>query len=243
MALATNEIRDALKSNNRTLIAQTYSAVFGKPIDRNCGSCISDARIALQSRVNELERESAPIILYVGVYEDKNPERQDELEECLYQNQNNPHISKVVEVRDRRPTFQNLFDLFDENAINVIVNSDIFFTETIQLAKLIKPNQAFALCRYDWNGNGHAKFINRYDAQDAWVFRGKIKKKIYADFHLGIPGCDNRLAYELKKAGYLVTNPSLSIHALHYHTSQVRHYNSKTPAVAQPYHFVHPCAL
>lgn len=133
--------------------------------------------------------------------------------------------------------------MFEDDAVNVIVNSDIFFDETINLARIIKPNQCYALTRYDWNGNGHARFLNRADSQDAWIFRGRIKKEMYSDFCLGVPGCDNRIAYEIKKAGYIILNPSKSIHALHYHASGERSYTSKTEPVAKPYHFVPPCAL
>lgn len=240
--LSANEIRQALKGDRDT-IANTYQQLTGKEIDRKCGDCISDARIYLNTMLRELEREGSPVHLYVSVYTVADQKRQSELEECLYQNQNNPHISKLIEVRDKRPTFQDFFNLFSDDAVNIIVNSDIFFDETIQLAKFIRPNQCYALTRYDWNGNGHARFLNRSDSQDAWIFRGKIKKQMFADFCLGVPGCDNRIAYEIKKAGYQIINPSRTIHALHYHDSGVRSYTVKTPAVPQPYYFVNPCAL
>lgn len=191
-----------------------------------------------------LDALNTPIVLFVSVYKDQNPTRNLELEECLWQNKNNPHISEVVEIKDKRPTYQDFFSLFRDDVVNVICNSDIFFDETIALAKTMATNRCYALTRYDWNGNGKATFLNRYDSQDAWIFRGRIKgKKMFADYHLGIPGCDNRIAYEIKKAGYVITNPSVSIHALHYHPSEVRNYNALTEKVPEPYHFIQPCSL
>lgn len=240
--LSAHEIQEVLRSGDVNQIAEAHKEVTGKEINRHCGSCITDAQKVLRTYLNTLEREKTPIVVYVNVYEASTEERKKELDECLWQNKNNPHISKVVELTGR-PTYQDYFNLFEEDKVNVIVNSDIFFDETAQLLKGIKSYQCYALTRYDWNGNGHATFMNRSDSQDAWVFRGKVKKIQYADFPLGVPGCDNRIAHEIKKAGYQLTNPSKSIHALHYHTSQVRNYTSQTPAIPQPYHYVQPCAL
>lgn len=240
--LGAIQIKDALQSNDLNRIANTYFEVFGTHIDRSCGDCFTDAKKRLRVKLNEIDRDKSPIHIYIGVYRDANQTRNAELQECLWQNQNNPFVNKVIEVKER-PTYQDLFNLFSEDAINIIVNSDIFFDKTLGLVKGIKPNQCYALSRWDWNGNGTAKMHNRIDSQDAWVFRGKVKKPMFADFYLGIPGCDNRIAYEIKKAGYLVLNPSKSIHALHYHSSAIRHYNSKTTAVPEPYAYVAPCAL
>lgn len=240
--LSANDIREAVSSNDTARITAVYSQLFPDTIDWRCGDCISDAKSRLQIKANQLDREHTPVIIYINVYSEKNPKRQKELDECLWQHHNSPFVNKVVEIKGR-PTYNEFFEMFDKDAINVIVNSDIFFDETLRLVKQIKPNQCYALTRYDWNGNGHARFFSRIDSQDAWIFRGRLKKQVYGDFCLGVPGCDNRIAYELKKVGYQVINPSLSIHALHYHTSSLRHYDSKTPVVPQPYHFVRPQGL
>lgn len=241
--MLAHEITEAIQSNNRSRIAEVYKQVFGTELNKTCGDCIRDAKIQLQIKCNEIERESSPIFVYVSVYHDRNPVRQAELDECLHQNRINPHIEKVVELTGNRPTYNDFFQLFRDDAVNIIINSDIFFTHSVQLAKRIKANQCFALCRWDWNGNGKAKFLNRYDSQDAWIFRGRLKRNINAGFCLGIPGCDNRIAYEIRKAGYQILNPSATIHALHYHASGVRSYTDKTEAVPQPYHFITPSSL
>jgi hypothetical protein len=96
------------------------------------------------------------------------------------------------------------------NDINVFTNSDVYFTD-LSLLHLIKPNQCYAITRDD--------MINHKDAvgsQDAWVFRGVVKE-VFADFYMGLYGCDNRIAYEIKSAGYEIINPALSINLVHLH--------------------------
>jgi len=48
-----------------------------------------------------------------------------------------------------------------------------------------------------------------------------------ANFTQGVPGCDNKIAYLLQEAGYVVTNPSTTIKTYHLHLSGIRHYNAK----------------
>lgn len=198
--LSANEIRAVIRGNDKQQLTQVYSQFFTDTINFSCGDCINDAKKRLEIKANELDRLHSDIIVYVNVYKAKEEKRNLELEECLWQNQNNPLISKVVEVKDKRPTYNEFFEMFDKEAVNIIINSDIFFNESIKAVKGIKDNQCFALTRWDWNGNGHAKFLNRIDSQDAWAFRGRLRKNIEANFCLGVPGCDNRIAYLLKKS-------------------------------------------
>lgn len=54
-----------------------------------------------------------------------------------------------------------------------------------------------------------------------------------------VHNCDNRIAYEIKKAGYNISNPSRTIHTWHLHNSGVRGYNpairNEDTVVSQPY--------
>ncbi|WPT11388.1 hypothetical protein PSENEW3n2_00000826 [Picochlorum sp. SENEW3] len=59
---------------------------------------------------------------------------------------------------------------------------------------------------------------------------------------LGKPGIDNRLAYELLKAGYQVSNPSKSITSWHVHGTNIRDY-SHLDVVPPPYAIVYPTTL
>ena len=63
-------------------------------------------------------------------------------------------------------------------------------------------------------------------SQDASIFQPPLPE-FPCDWHLGLPGCDNRLAYEAKQAGLVLENPARSLRALHLHLSQVRHYGQR----------------
>lgn len=179
-----SDIRNVLKSSDSNKIADLYNSLSGRTLDRNCGACIADAKIYLQSRILELERENSPIHVYL-----LSPS-----EESIWQNQNNPAINKLVIVES---TVQ-AFGLFGPEVVNVIAK-DSFFDTTLSKAKQIKPYQAYALDCYGWNGNGHAQLIKGNTC--AWVFRGKLRRQI-TDLS------------ELSKTGYVISNPFDIIHAL-----------------------------
>jgi len=57
----------------------------------------------------------------------------------------------------------------------------------------------------------------RVDSQDAWIFKAPITNETIIDlanFFLGIPRCDNRIAEIFHSSGYRVINPAYSIHAI-----------------------------
>ena len=74
-------------------------------------------------------------------------------------------------------------------------------------------------------------------SQDAWIFTPPIPKKICADFTLGCPGCDNRIAAEFNKAGWILSNPSKLIKCYHLHISAIRNYGDAVsgPHISIPY--------
>lgn len=187
--------------------------------------------------------------LFINYYKDSNPERQKELDYCLNMNLNNPLLDKICALSEYdvpgaetilfrdRPTFNDFFSLANERAepgdISIIANTDIYFENSLRYILQMGENEAFALSRTD---------NLSWDSQDAWIFRGPIKK-MDADFFMGRGGCDNRLAYEMARAGYKVSNPALTIKAIHLHASQVRHYNEHTEKVRRPYLLVPPAHL
>lgn len=176
--------------------------------------------------------------LFFNFYKDN--ARQHEIDYCLKQNEK--VFDRVVIVQGR-PTFSQLFELTKQypNDINCFCNSDIFFTE-IESLKSIKENECYALARWDLKGN-MPYFINRVDSQDAWVFKGVVNN-VEANFTMGKWGCDNRLAYEIQKAGYKVTNPSLSIKTIHVHAIDNRnHKRTEQNTIPPPYLTIKPSFL
>lgn len=241
---------------NRQLLKTLSFELCNYSMNLNCGACISEAVMLLsnwlreqgqdnnyKSRALKGEFELKQINLFVQVYECGDEERQKELDTCLNINKslniNGVPYFNVIELKDRL-TFKQMFELTQEypNHINIIANSDIYFDETILAVRWMQPKDCYALSRWDYF-NGTAKLFNRKDSQDVWVFNGSVSPTI-GDYYLGIPGCDNKIAWELKQLGFHVTNPSKSIHSIHLHNTQYRTYNQQTKRVPEPYHFIHP---
>lgn len=196
-------------------------------------------------------------ILFTSFYQDPNPVRQKELELCIVMNSRNKFIDKIyiflegskkdfpvlfhdkIEVIESpRPTYRTFFNFVNTivgpNDISIIANTDIFFDDTIkQVVPSSMDHKCLALSRYHYTQAGEMILHNEKFSQDTWIFKGEIKPIDYCDFHLGIRGCDNRIAYEIHKAGYTMKNPALSIRTIHYHISESRNYDLK--AVPKPY--------
>ncbi len=143
-----------------------------------------------------------------------------------------------------------MFELSQESGMNdvcVIANSDVFFTRRalLQIGVSHTADQCYCLTRWDLHPE-----IKLYDvncSQDAWVFRGPPRLNVACDFPLGgaRPGCDNKIAYELRAAGYTVLNPSKSIkmyhaHAIEKHDRVSAHEGNRLP---RPYLGIHPHEL
>lgn len=176
--------------------------------------------------------------------------RAAELAECLHRNLKNPQIDEIcvlleksapplprsakvrVEQISERPTYRDYFDWINRVAsavdISIIANSDIFFDSQIGFFRTwqMAPRVAFALARWE-AGSGTTSFLNdRNDSQDAWIFRGQVGE-VNANFGVGIPRCDNRIAKELQLSGYQVDNPSFSIRAFHLHAGKRDEYSTE----------------
>lgn len=105
----------------------------------------------------------------------------------------------------------------------IIANADIFFDHTLgRLDGYDLAGRLLCLSRWDLN-DGSWRLFEFADSQDAWIFRTPVPE-FNCDFHLGFPGCDNRLAWEAERAGLAVSNPSRSIRAYHLHASGIRRY-------------------
>jgi GR25 family glycosyltransferase involved in LPS biosynthesis len=141
---------------------------------------------------------------------------------------------------DNQPKFKDFFNLINfytnDNDINIILNSDCYIDEenlNIVINRL-DENDAFLLSRWDILSFRPFKSIHFDDinkdssgcSQDMWIFKGKSKDDLNGNFEMGRAGCDNAIAYEFDKAGYIVSNPSLSIKIYHCHLSEIRTYGN-----------------
>lgn len=191
------------------------------------------------------------INLYISLY---NSYRNKELLHCLNKNLKNKYIDQIfvlneglklnntdiVEVKiNKKPIYNDFFKIINkftsENDINIIANSDIYFDDSIKSVELIKNENCYALTRWNITKRG-LSFENCIGSQDVWIFKGEIKN-INGNIKLGVPGCDNRIAYEIAQAGYQLLNPSKEIIIYHYHYMQ-KTYNHNTEKIEPPYKFI-----
>jgi len=176
--------------------------------------------------------------------------RQKEYDYCLLKNMNAGFdaIYLLVEEKDyeiafsygvnvikleSRPTFQDFFRFISKKefteSINVVSNADIYLDNCMEIDRFYEnraPNKqqtCLALTRWDWSPTRGADLFNRVDSQDVWIVYGnKFCEKVDANFCMGVAGCDNRLAYQLQEAGYILYNPSKTIKTFHYHDTKLR---------------------
>jgi hypothetical protein len=136
-------------------------------------------------------------------------------------------VAEVVRYPSDRLTYQQFFDYANKNlpkhSIAAIANADIACDRTIyELEKFVTEKICVCLGRYDKTPSGAWKLTKKNDTQDLWAFRVPIKKLVETpNFYLGVPGCDNHIAYILSKS-YGLKNPSKKIIAKHLHTSGIR---------------------
>jgi len=191
------------------------------------------------------------MILLTGFYNDPDPHRRGELLECIKRNAANEWIDEVrVFIEDetapeeisadqpklkliplgRRVTFRFLFDYANENLKGqtvMVANADIFFDESLRRLNGYDLNsKLLCLSRWDVQANGATVFFEHPSSQDAWIFRAPIPE-MNCDFHLGLPACDNRLAWEAEQAGLQISNPARTLHANHLHMSGIHRYHER----------------
>ena len=160
-----------------------------------------------------------------------------------------------VVIMDSRPNFRDFFDFMSayefRDSVNIIANTDIFFLNMQQIDKhlhlLQSGKSCFALTRWDYHHNRPSNLFETNDSQDTWIFNGNQRVNLIenCEYPMGKLGCDNRLAYEIEKAGFIVTNPSRTIQTFHLHDVPVRTYNANDPSakVPKPYLLLEPTKI
>jgi len=139
-----------------------------------------------------------------------------------------------------RQTFGSIFrSTQGEGDAVAVCNNDISFTqEAVDIINNDDMENKF-LCLTRWD-NGQLKMpaTSRKFSQDAWVFKYPSMNKQMIDasqFYFGLPGCDNRIAFNAVVSGMNVLNPCEIVRIDHHHESDERNYerNSRgTPAKA-----------
>jgi hypothetical protein len=195
------------------------------------------------------------MILLTGLYHDPDAGRRAELRECLRRNAENVLINEIhlfsedavaaeslqsdpvmslnkirLVPHGRRLTFRDLFD-YSNRALGgqgvIAANADIFFDDSLALLDGYDlRGRLLCLSRWDVQADGSASFFEHPASQDAWIFRAPVSA-FSCSFPLGVPGCENRLAWEAQRSGLKLANPGRSIKANHLHLSQVRNYTER----------------
>lgn len=190
------------------------------------------------------------INLFSGYFKSSDNHRAKELDLCLQKNRANKHFDNVF-LFTNRISYQEFFDQTKNypNDINILANGDIYFDDSIKHTLNMRPRDCYALTRWELVKTEVISFEDRHregmaqarHSQDAWIFRGAVSN-VFGGFDLGIPGCDNRIAHEIYSAGYNISNPSLTIKAIHVHGSDKRSY-PEGQNIPRPYKWIEQTRL
>ena len=213
---------------------------------------------------------SAGIIVFMPYYKSKSPERQEEFIYCLKKNIACESIEKLYLLIDdghvpeisshkieiisfkERPTYKRWIELTEEiclGKISVLANTDIHFDKSVLLLReLFKADlHAFvALSRYEKEGDSQTLHKNPHWSQDVWAVHGDYafseRLKTSLDIPLGIPRCDNKIAYLFAIHGSKIYNPCNQVKTVHAHETQLRSYSKKGDAsILGGTAWVYPC--
>ena len=194
------------------------------------------------------------INLFSTFFKCSDKKRQKELDYCHEKNKANPLID-AIKLFDGRPHYSDFFKETEKypDDINILANADIYFNQTIEYLKYLQQGQAFAITRWEEVDGKIIKFEQRnaYNrqaqakhSQDVWVFKG-IAKVPGGNFYIGVPGCDNRIAWEMSRR-YQVFNPCETVQCVHYHKDAKREYNipgDSIKQIPQPWKWIEPCGI
>jgi len=182
-------------------------------------------------------------LLFTSFFDPKDEGRKRELLQVLKNNLDHKEIDlvtvlteteipithpKLKVIDSNRPTYQDFIDEANREAsdddIVVIANSDIYFDETVNWPhSLPMQRTCLALSRWDVYPNGTKRLFAYEHSQDTWIFKGRIDIDGCA-YYMGLPGCDNRFAFDVTKQGYRVRNTAKDIVTYHLHNTNVRSY-------------------
>ncbi|MEM6300140.1 MAG: exostosin family protein [Pseudomonadota bacterium] len=214
------------------------------------------------------------ITLTTCFYPIAEPDRHREIVRCWHENVNNPLIDRIalfceggeypllqhekvsIVDFDGRVTYadwiQYCFSNCDgsDDAVFLLANSDIYFDDSVgRLNLACKGDMAACLSRYEVESGESTLHPKPHWSQDSWAVSASsvaqlVKRLAEFDIPLGVPRCDNKIAYQLLKSGLSLTNPCWDVHSHHLHESQVRTYNkTRDDRILGTVCYVHPSAL
>ena len=177
------------------------------------------------------------MILIQQAYDAPDPRRRREIDDARVRNAAAGVFDAIetVDGADRRASFTDLFRLAADRfagEVCVIANSDIACDASLRLVEpLVAGDRPVLVALTRWDDAAGPSMEGRVDpgawrfyshSQDAWAFVAGRLPEFPADFLLGIPGCESRMAYEAAAAGVRIVDPGLSIRTAHLHASGAR---------------------
>lgn len=194
-------------------------------------------------------------VLYVPYFKTSSAVRQAELDLCVKRNLEVKQLNKIYLIIDdgakppvtnkklevihvtSRPTYQHWVEFSyrnNPNCISLLANADIYFDEGFDnlVRHMASPLTFLALTRYDLKEKSLVPHANPKWSQDVWGINtsSPLNRELYKelDFMLGVPRCDNKIAYVFSVYGWKVINPMRTVVSVHVHESEERTYNKKT---------------
>ncbi|WOD06172.1 exostosin family protein [Marinomonas sp. GJ51-6] len=194
------------------------------------------------------------INLFFPYYQCGDVGRQKEIDLCLKNNIDNKKINQIFLIiddgspcpyndkklqiinLDSRLTYKIWYELtkrYCKEGISLLCNSDIYFDESITcIYDSIQDDTSFlSLSRWELTDGLISKHPNPHWSQDAWAMR--VESSLSSsfihqlDFPMGVPRCDNKIAYLFATRGWKIFNPIHDLRSIHVHESQMRTYDKK----------------
>ena len=197
------------------------------------------------AKIGDNNRTKLPgkVALFTSYFEQQYGDRQRELRQAMNLNCDCPSIDviynlgkvwdhpKVINVEGYdRPTYTDFIKEMQavEADWYILANTDIYFTTEIEDIKSLQmEGKVLCLSRWDVLHNGNSKLFDYEWTQDTWIWKGKPTTLKNVDFTMGLPACDNRLAYEIAQVGLKPINPSKDIKTYHLHLTNKRSYKER----------------
>jgi len=195
------------------------------------------------------------LFLFLPYYTPKEDQRAAELRHCLQRNLETGLFARIVLLQDddsplpfsdsrlsvirlaQRPTYRDWVEASRRlcpGRISLLANSDIHFDGSVALLREIfaaDPQAFVALSRFDRQGDALVPHPNPHWSQDTWAFRPDAgddrMHDAMLDVPLGVPRCDNKIAYVFAVRGYKVYNPFPFVRSVHVHETNLRYYDKK----------------
>lgn len=193
--------------------------------------------------------------MFFPYYQCGDKERQKEIDLCLQKNISNAFISKLIVLIDdksllpfqdpkitvlyleSRPTYKKWIELTKDlslSGVSVLCNSDIYFDDSVRFfTETLDVSLKFlALSRWELTkGESPHLHPNPRWSQDVWAMNcdNYLSKEMLhqLDFPMGVPRCDNKIAYVFCVFGWQVFNPCAQIKSFHAHETGLRTYHKK----------------